>query len=243
MTETRLRGKKARILEPWPLGTIPREVIIEISKQLVHRLATGHADINGDDFGTIFANAIGGIHRQSPLGIADVVKDENAWSVKTIKHNRPFRAKQARLISGRNSPNYSQGIENPHKDLRATGKSVLDIWNARVNETLNEFKILRIAVLIRNMETREFVLFEEAAERYAADNYNWTKNRQGNLEGRDKTTNVHKFTWQFHGSQFTRKCHIPGSATRFRIDKEPEIIDMEHVLELARFEDDWIAIL
>ena len=243
MSELRLRGRKARIQEPWPLGTISRETIVEISKQLIHRLATGHTDIEGDDFATIFANAIGGIHRQSSLGIADVVKDAHAWSVKTIKNEHPFRARKARLISGRNSPDYSSGIENPHENLGATGKSVLDIWNARVNETLSEYQTLRIAVLIRNMNTRQFVFFEEAAERYAADNYLWSKNRRGNLEGHDKATGEHQFTWQFHGSQFTRICHVPGSATRFRIDKKPEIIDMEQVLRLAKYEDDWIAIL
>jgi hypothetical protein len=40
--------------------------------RIVHRLAVGHADITGDDFGGIFASAINGVHRGKPLGIADV---------------------------------------------------------------------------------------------------------------------------------------------------------------------------
>lgn len=88
--KAKLRGNKARLENSWPLGAIPKEVIIEIGKQLVHRLAVGHADITGNDFGTIFANAIGGVHRESPLGIADVPLDGNAWSVKTIKAENPF---------------------------------------------------------------------------------------------------------------------------------------------------------
>ena len=55
--KAKLRGNKARLENSWPLGAIPKEVIIEIGKQLVHRLAVGHADITGNDFGTIFANA------------------------------------------------------------------------------------------------------------------------------------------------------------------------------------------
>ncbi len=38
--------------------------------------------MTGDDWGNIFANAIEGEHLSSPLGIADVVKDKTAWSMK-----------------------------------------------------------------------------------------------------------------------------------------------------------------
>ena len=76
--EARLRGGKARISGPWPLGAFPRKVIVGIGRQLVHRMAIGLSDITGDDFGTIFASAIEGVHRESPLGIADVLLDGNA---------------------------------------------------------------------------------------------------------------------------------------------------------------------
>lgn len=35
--KAKLRGNKARLENSWPLGAIPKEVIIEIGKQLVHR--------------------------------------------------------------------------------------------------------------------------------------------------------------------------------------------------------------
>lgn len=239
----KLRGNKSRLQGAWPIGELSNDIILGIGRQLVHRLAVGHSDITGDDFGTIFANAIGGEHRESPVGIADVVMNGNAWSVKTIKTSKPFNQKTVRLISGRNSPDYSMGIDNPHKNLRATGKAVLAIWNARVNEALGEYDDLRIAILIRNMTSKEFVLFEETANRYAADDYEWKKNKRGNLQGHDKATGEHKFTWQFHGSQFTVKRSVPGSAIKFRINKTPPIIELEHVLRLARFEDNWIEIV
>jgi hypothetical protein len=114
---------------------LPDTVLFSIAKQLVHRLAVGHGDITGDDFGTIFANAIGGEHRGSPLGIADVVLNGCAWSIKTVKCNRPYDCRSARFISGRNSPDYSLGISDPRANPEATGRAVLAVWNARVSGT------------------------------------------------------------------------------------------------------------
>ena len=92
----RLRGNKARLHGAWPLGSFPRKVIVGIGRQLVHRMAVGMTDITGDDFGTIFAEAIEGVHRESPLGIADVLLNGNAWSVKTVKAKSPFMQKSIR---------------------------------------------------------------------------------------------------------------------------------------------------
>ncbi len=241
--DVRIRGKKSGIKNAWALGSIPRSVIVGIGKQLVHRIAVGHSDITGDDFGTIFANAIEGTHRESPLGVADVVLDGNAWSVKTVKSVRPFKEKKVRLISGRNSPDYSLGITDPHKDIQATGKAVLAIWNKRVNEALGEHNDIRVAILIRNLETKEFVLFEENAARYAADDYVWTKNGRNNFEGHDKVTGEHKFTWQSHGGQFTVKRVVPGSAIKFIINKNPPVIEAQHILNLTKYNDNWIEII
>ena len=209
----------------------------------MHRLSTGHSDVTGDDFGTIYANAIGGNHRESPLGIADVVMNGSAWSVKTVKKEKPFGQTKVRLISGRNSPNYSQGIENPHKDLNATGRAVLEVWNARVSEALNEYNGLRIAVLIRDMSKREFVLFEEDATHFDINKYEWTKNNRDNFEGKDRNTGKHKFTWQPHGSQFTIIRYVPASAIKFRINQFPPTITCENVLKAIGYEDSWIEIL
>jgi hypothetical protein len=240
---TRLRGNKTRLHGAWPLGSFPRKVIVGVGRQMVHRMAIGLSDITGDDFGTIFANAIEGVHRESPLGIADVLLNGNAWSVKTIKAKSPFEQKNVRLISGRNSPDYSLGIENPHTDLQATGKAILAVWNSRINESLSEHDDLRIAVLIRNFESKEFVLFEENANRYAADDFVWKKNDRGNFEGHDKATDEHCFTWQPHGAQFTIIRHVPGSAIKFFINRNAPLIEAEHILRLAKFEESWVEIV
>ncbi len=237
--DTRLRGHKNRLQSSWQLGT----VILQLGKQFVHRMAIGNGDITGDDFGTIFAKAIDGTHLSSPLGVADVLLDGNAWSVKTVKSAKPFAQKTVRLISGRNSPDYSLGIKNPHDDVQATGKAILSVWNARVNESLAEHNDLRVAVLIRNFETKEFVLFEEGAGRFAANDFRWEKNKNGNFEGYEIATQAHKFTWQPHGSQFTIMRHVPGSAVKFIINHNVPLIESEHILRLTKFNESWVEIV
>lgn len=73
--------------------------------------------------------------------------------------------------------------------------------------------------------------------------YVWTKNSRNNFEGYNKVTGEHTFTWQYHGGQFTIKRHIPGSAVKFIINKNPRLIEQEHILRLAKYEDSWIEII
>ena len=79
-----------------------------------------------------------------------------------------LRANHARFISGRNSPDYSLGITDPHV-AAATGRAVL-ARNSRINRAMEECEDLRIAFLVRNIAAKEFVLFEEAA-RFIPDDY------------------------------------------------------------------------
>ena len=238
----RLRGGKPRRSGPYPLGQIPNSVLVEVGKQVVHRLAVGLGDITGDDFGTIFAEAVQGVHGARPFGIADVVSNGCAWSVKTVKSTRPFRVSRVRLISGRNSPDFSAGIENPHDDPAATGAAVLSIWNARVDEAMDQFEDLRVAVLIRNIAAREFLLFEEEAHRYPPGDYCWSFNKNENLEGRERATGRHCFTWQPHGSQFTIIRDIPGSSRRFSITPNIPMVDPQTVLDNVGFAPIWVSI-
>ena len=243
MKNPRLRGNRPRRSDPYPLGEIPDEVLRKIGKQIVHRLAIGMGDITGDDFGTIFADAIGGVHRSSPLGIADVEWNGCAWSAKTVKKANPFKQSRVRLISGRNSPDYSMGIEDAHADISRTGSAVLSIWNARVNEALDEHDDLRIIVLLRNIETREFVLFEEEARRFAPSEYDWSFTDKGNLKGSHRQSHLHTFTWQFHGSQFTVFRDVPSSARRFKIIPDVPMVSPDAILDALKFNEDWIGII
>jgi hypothetical protein len=238
--EPRLRGRARRHNSPYPLGEIPHSVAVEIGKHIVHRIAIGHADITGDDFGGIFARAISGEHRARPLGIADVIWNGCAWSVKTVKDNHPFTKRIVRIISGRNSPVYSSAINDPFADIQATGRSILRVWNARVDEAAAEHDDVRVFVMIRNMSTLEFTLFEFEATRFVPTNYEWRLNKDNNFEAYDIQSGAHRFTWQPHGAQFTIKHSVPASAYKFRINRTPTIIEERHVLQLTKFKDDWI---
>ena len=225
------------------MGDIPEKVLVGIARQVVHRLAVGHADIDGDDFGTIFAEAIeGGTHLPSPIGLADVLWNGCAWSCKTVKANRPFAARRVRLISGRNSPDYSHGISDPHANPALTGRAVLSIWNSRVSQGMNESEDLRVVVLVRNVAAKEFLLFEETPQRFVPDDYEWQFNRNNNLEGRDKVSKAHHFTWQPHGSQFTIIRDVPGSARQFSIVRNVPLVSSDAILASIRFEESWVKI-
>lgn len=199
-------------------------------------------DITGDDFGAIFANAVGGTHRAKPLGVADVELSGCAWSIKTVKSTQPFAQSTCRLISGRNSPDYSLNISNPRANPENTGRAVLSIWNARVNEAMDEFDDLRIVVMIRNMETREFLIFEEEAQRFTPTDYSWAFNNHGNLEGHNRADGKHEFTWQPHGSQFTILRRVPASARKFRINPNIPMVQPDTILASIRFRREWITI-
>ena len=242
-SEPRLRGSNRPNYGPYPLGQIPDDVLREIGRQLVHRLAVGHSNIEGEDWGTIFASAVKGEHRSRPIGLSDVEYDGCAWSAKTVKENRPFSKRIVRLISGRNDTGYSFDMPDTSRvDPDDLGRMVLAIWNKRVNDGTDEHADLRIAVLIRNMQTRQFVVFEEPAMRFVPDNYEWTWNKNNNLEGRDKDTGEHMFTWQRGGKQFTIKRRVPASARRFSIGPNVAIVPVDSVLSYVRYKPGWIEI-
>lgn len=243
LNNPRLRGTAPRRSGPYPLGQLPNSVLLDIGKQLTHRLSIGQRDITGDDFGTIFAEAIGATHLGRPLGIADVVLNQCAWSAKTVKATYPFLQKSVRLISGRNSPDYSLGIANPRSNPQATGDAVLSVWNARVDEAFGNYNDLRIIVLVRNVDTKQFLIFEEDASRFITTEYQWAFNKGGNLVGKNTISGGHHFTWQPHGSQFTILRSVPSSARRFSINHAIPMVTANQVLTSINFQPNWIHIL
>lgn len=226
--------------EPYQLNQFPESVIQKLGKGLVYHMATSSANISGDAFCRMFADAISGEALGRSLGVVDARWEGCGWSVKTVKHENPYGVKLARLISGRNNPNYSAGISDPLVDIQATGRVVLEIYNSRINEAREEYGDLRFLVFIRNLTKREFVIFERAIEPLVVNNYTWHKNKRGNLEGYQGEE--HFFTWQPHGSQFTIKEKVPQAATRFRINQRPHQLPMDRVLELVGFNPQWVEI-
>jgi len=211
-----------------------------MGKALTYFFAIGRKDITGDDWGDIFAGAIDGIHFSSPVGIVDVAHERMAWSTKTVKDNNPHTCSSVRIISGRNSPDYSFSIADPREDVQKTGDAVLMIWNARIDIAKEEYYPLREAVLIRNPERRTFTYFETEIGQFAISEFVWRENSRGNFEGIRKADEQHCFTWQPHGSQFTIIHQVPPSAIKFKVRQVP-MIDVDATLTSIGFASDWIT--
>lgn len=243
MKHPRLRdGHKLVTSELYPINEIPDDLIVKIAGYFAYLLYVGRKDITGNDWGDAFANAIDGIHLDSPVGIADVVKGKMAWSMKTVKNANPLTAKKVRLISGRCSPDYSYGITDPHEDIEKTGRAVLGIWNERINLALDNYNPVRTMVLVRSEDCLSFCLFEEDTHRFPSNDYVWELNKNGNLIGKSIDSEQTMFTWQPHGSQFTIHATIPRNAVRFTLRKPP-VLSQEAILSTIDFNPDWVKII
>ena len=243
MKHPKLRdGRKLVTSELYPINEVPDDVIVSIAGYFAYLLYVGRKDISGNDWGDAFAKAIDGIHLDSPIGIADVVKGKMAWSMKTVKTKNPLTAKKVRLISGRCSPDYSYGITDPHEDIEKTGRAVLGIWNERINIALDNYNPVRTLVLVRSEDCLSFCMFEEDTHRYPSNDYVWSVNSNGNLIGKSVTTGETVFTWQPHGSQFTIHETIPHNAVRFTLRKPP-VTSVDAILSAMDFKPDWVEIL
>ena len=96
MQRPKLRDNKGKgPFELYPLGQIPQEIIYGIGKWVTYHFAVGKPDINGEDCGDIFAKSIQGEHLGKPLGLADVVYEGMAWSVKSVKLEKPHAIKKS----------------------------------------------------------------------------------------------------------------------------------------------------
>lgn len=242
MEHPKLRDSRKLITtEPYPINEIPDDLIVQIGGYIAHLLYVGREDLSGGDWGNAFADAIGGKHLDSPVGIADVVLNKMAWSMKTVKNQNPFNAQRVRLISGRCSPDYSYGITDPHKDIQQTGRAVLGIWNERVNIAQDNYSPIRTSILIRSDDMLSFCLFEEENHRFRTNDYKWEVNKNGNLIGKSISSGETCFTWQPHGSQFTIHTQVPKNAIKFKI-KQPPALTKNDILKTMGFDTSWITI-
>jgi len=243
MEHPRLRdSRRLQTSEPYAINELPDDLIVRIGGYFVYLLYVGRKDITGSDWGDAFAQAIGGNHLNSPVGIADVVLGKMAWSMKTVKHKSPFSAKSIRLISGRCSPDYSYGISDPHKDIQKTGQAVLGIWNERINIAQDYYNPIRTSILVRSEDMLSYALFEEDNHRYRTSDYEWEVNSNGNLIGKHIDTGETRFTWQPHGSQFTIHTNVPENAVKFTI-KQPPKLSTEDILRTINFDETWVEII
>lgn len=228
----------------YPLGQFPAGFAMELGKELIYLLATRNPPtLEGSDWEQIFARCVGAQWAPSNVGLDDVQLHQMAWSAKTVKNKNPFKVKHVRLISGRNSPDYSFDIENVHtEDPDKLGEMILDIWNARITDVRKKFATTRTVVLVKGDDLSTVSVFEEEALKFLPEDYEWEWNQKGNLEGYLKGSDVKKFTWQPHGSQFTITTVVPDNRLKLRI-RRPPLLDRDEVLTQLKFDPSWVEIV
>ncbi|CAN5452217.1 hypothetical protein BH11ARM2_BH11ARM2_29580 [soil metagenome] len=244
MDEPRLR-RIEKYPPPFKLNEFPKEVLLSIAKDLLLAKFMGATDFRGDDWEKSFALAIGATWKPSNVGLDDVVLHRTAWGAKTVKASKPFMQKSVRLISGRNSIDYSFGRSDSRQvPVQEIASMVLGIWNRRVKDIRASYPNLRTAVLLKGNSLSEVAVFEFVTIEYEAENYTWSWNKRNNLEGHDSQGNL-VFTWQPHGVQFTITHPVPVKRHCLRISLPAEIpfMNRDEVLEGIGFQSDWIEII
>jgi hypothetical protein len=228
----------------YPLNNFPSGFALKLGKEIVYLLATrSEPRLEGSDWEEIFARCIGAEWAPSNVGLDDVVLKQMAWGAKTVKNAKPFDARHVRLICGRNSPDYSYGVKNVRDmDIAELGEKIIDIWNARVADVRKKFSHVRTVVLLKGDDLSEVSVYEEDTNLFASDNYYWQWNDRGNFEGYEKNTNIHRFTWQPSGSQFTVISDVPEQRLKLRI-KKPPLVDKNEVLKSIEFDESWIEVV
>ena len=228
----------------FPLNKFPQQFPYELGKELIYLLATrGKPILEGGDWEHIFANCIGAQWKPSNVGLDDVVMGNTAWGAKTVKATNPSSQDKIRLISGRNSPTFSFGKKiDAGAHALAIGNNVLDIYNKRVADAQKKFKNLRTVVLIKSKDLLEVKVFEFKTVNYKKNLFKWAWNKRKNLEGFEKKTGEHRFTWQPHGSQFTIIEDVPPKCLVIKI-KKPNTLDKKKALSDLGVDKSWITVI
>jgi len=229
---------------PFPLNELPQGFHLALGREVAYLLATRVTPrLEGSDWEEIFSRLIGGRWKPSNVGLDDVLLEQTAWSAKTVKARTPSTAKRVRLISGRNSPSYSYDVEHIRSvNPSEIGEMVIGIWNERVSSVRAKYSHLRTIVLLKSDDLLELAAFEFDTDMYDSSKFDWVWNKSKNLEGREKSTGFHRFTWQPHGAQFTIIEEVPKKRLALRI-KQPPPLDRDKVLDTVGFDDSWIEVI
>lgn len=244
MREPKLRTVN-KAVAPFDLNKFPNKFIETLAKEIVYMRATKSSmSLEGNEWEQIFAHCIGAEWKPSNVGLDDVVLNNCCWGAKTVFGSTNIdKQKTVRLISGRNSPTYSYGIDKiTSEDPNEIGRLVLDIWNERVSAVRQVFKFVRTVVLVKSKDYNDYLVFEFDTVRYDPDLYDFKWNARNNLEGYEKSTRKHKFTWQPSGSQFTIIEDIPDKRLHISV-KKPEKVDKSTILKAVNFDKSWYRIV
>lgn len=163
-----------KAVAPYNINKFPPAFIDTFAREVVYMMATKQAmSLEGNEWEQIFSKCIGAQWKPSNVGLDDVVLDNCCWGAKTVfgSSNVAYQ-KSVRLISGRNSPTYSYGIDRLiSEDPNNIGKLVLEIWNERVSAVRQIYKFVRTVVLVKSKDYSEYLIFEFDTVRYDPELY------------------------------------------------------------------------
>jgi hypothetical protein len=234
-----------KAVAPYHLNKFPSKFIDTFAREVVYMMATKqHMTLEGEEWEQIFARCVGAKWKPSNVGLDDVVLDNCCWGAKTVYGtNNISLQQQVRLVSGRNSPAYSYGIDMIRsEDPNVIGNLILEIWNERVSAVRQIYKFVRTVVLVKAKDFSEYLIFEFDTIRYDPELYNFEWNKNNNLEGYTKVGNDHVFTWQPSGSQFTILEKIPEERIHIKV-RRPEMLDKDTVLQTLKFDSGWYTLI
>lgn len=234
-----------KAVAPYEVNKFPKSFIDTFAREIVYMKATKQSmSIEGNEWEQVFAKCVGADWKPSNVGLDDVVLDNCCWGAKTVfSMSKLENQRTVRLISGRNSPTYSYGMDKlTSEDPNKIGKLVLEIWNERVSAVRQIYKFVRTVVLVKSKDYKDFLIFEFDTVRYDQELYYFKWNKRNNLEGYEKSTDIHRFTWQPSGSQFTIIEDIPDYRLHIAI-KDPEQVDQDTVLKAVNFDKSWYSVI
>src|ERR1044072_6224211 len=112
MEEPRPRLRTVEKYEPlYRLNDFPTGFVQSLGKELVYLLMVRRTPrLEGTEWEEIFARLINRTWKPSVVSLDDIVFEQCAWGAKPVKAPCPSEAKKARLISGRNSLDFSFGV-------------------------------------------------------------------------------------------------------------------------------------
>lgn len=229
---------------PYLVNRFPAHFAMNLGKEIIYLLATRASPrLEGSDWEEIFARLVGAQWQPSNVGLDDIVLQQTAWGAKTVKNKNPFSVSKVRLISGRNSVAFSFGQSKvKNVDSVDMGAKVLSIYNERVAGVRKKYQHLRTVVLVKSDDLLELAAFETETIMYDPARFWWQWNDNDNLEGYDKSSNSHVFTWQPHGSQFTIIENVPAHRMAIRI-RRPPLLDKSEVLKALAFDESWVEVI
>ena len=229
---------------PYPLNDFPEGFAERVGRQVVYLVGTRSSPkIAGEDWERIFSEAIGANWQPSNVGLDDIDLGDAAWGAKSVQNRNPHQVSRLRLVSGRNSPDYSYG--HRPEDATILGGLVLGIWNERVSEVRARYRHVRTVVLIKGPQLRELTIYEKDTLPYEQDRFEWSWNPRNHLVGVDKITGIHRFTWQSTGTQFTIHDDVPENALKFKLrtPDSPTRDSIDRYLSSIGYDDSWVQVI